>query len=121
MHQLPSGWKIFSQTENSLTAVLPGHTVAAPRIAIFDRRVATQNGNGFSVPTYRVRLISGDLDPENMPIRERVLVDCTIRVPVNANSSLATASLAALAGMLADPEFVDDATVDQMFPREATE
>lgn len=118
MHTLPIGWYIFSQTADSVTVARPGHTVSEPRLAIFDRKVPVQGPNGFSVPTYRVRLIDGHVDAEGAPIKEKSLVEVTIRNPLSVNGTSVTASIAAVATMLADAEFVNDAVVDQMMPRE---
>lgn len=120
MHQLPVGWSEYGRDgNNSVTFLRPGHTVQAPRLAIFNRKPPVANGNGFSVPTYRVRLIDGHLDADGVAMRERSILDLTIRQPVDASATAITTSLSALAAMLSDAAFVDDATVDYMFPREA--
>lgn len=118
MHQLATGWKIFSQTADSVTVARPGHTVSEPRLAIFDRKVPVSGPNGFSVPTYRVRLIDGHVDVDGAPIKEKSLVEVVVRNPLSADATAVTASIAAVAAMLANPEFVNDAVVDQMMPRE---
>lgn len=120
MHILPVGWSEYGRNgPNSVTFLRPGHTVQEPRLAIVDRKPAVANGNGFSVPSYRVRLIDGHLDADGAPLKERSIVDLTIRQPVNATTAPITASIAALATMVGGAEFVNDATVDLMFPREA--
>lgn len=120
MHTLPVGWSEFGRDgSDSVTFLRPGHTVAEPCLAIFNRKTPVANGSGFSVPSYRIRLIDGHVDGEGAPIKERTILDLTIRHPVNASAVKASASIAALATMLADAELVDDATTDYMFPREA--
>lgn len=121
MHQLPVGWSEYGRDgNNSVTFLRPGHTVQAPRLAIFNRKPPVANGNGFSVPTYRVRLIDGHVDADGAALRERSILDLTIRQPVDAAAAPITASVAALATMLSDVEFVDDAITDYMFPRETS-
>lgn len=120
MYTLPAGWYIYSQTADSVTVARPGHTVSAPRLVIFDRKVPTLNPQGtFSVPTYRVRFIDGHVDGDGIPLREKSLVELTVRNPLPAGVVAVTASLAAMATLVAAAEFVDDAVNDQMFPREA--
>lgn len=120
MKTLPVGWSEFGRNgSDSVTFTRPGHTVTAPRLAIFDRKLPVSNGNGFSVPSYRVRLIDGHLDIDGNPLKERSIVEVTVRQPVGASATPITTSIADVAAILADAAFVDDATVDYMFPREA--
>lgn len=119
-HVLPVGWSEYGRDgNNSVTFLRPGHTVTEPRLLIINRKTPVVSGTSFSVPTYRVRMIDGHVDGDGNPLRERTILDLTIRHPVNASTATASTSIAALATMLADAEFVDDALTDFMFPREA--
>lgn len=127
MYYLPEGTYSFGQNGlNSKTFLRPGHTTQAPRLLIVDRQEAQaqRNGNGvtsFSVPRYRVRFIDGHLGADGTPLAERSIVEIVIRQPTNASVDAVTTSLEYAAEMLADPEFVNDAIVDLMFPREHVE
>lgn len=120
MYHLEDGTFAYgSNGPNSRTYVRPGHTAQAPRLLIVDRQEATSNGNGsFSIPRYRVRFIDGHLDSENAPLAERSHVEIVIRQPTNATLTAITESIRYAAAMLGDEDFVNDATVDLMFPRE---
>lgn len=121
MSTLPVGWLEYGRNgSDSVTFVRPGHTVEAPRLAIFDRKQPVANGgNGFSVPQYRIRLMDGHVDVDGVPVKERSIVEVTIRHPVGASDTAIEASIAAAAALLADVEVVTNATDDLMFPREA--
>lgn len=121
MYTLPIDWSEFGRNgSDSVTFLRPGHTVKEPRLMIVDRKAPSVTGQGgFSVPTYRVRFIDGHVDVDGVPVKERSIVEINIRQPVNASNTAITASLAAAATMLGNVEFVNDATVDFMFPREA--
>lgn len=104
---------------NSITFVRPGHTTTAPRLLIINRVEAQQNGGGeFSLPTYRVRFIDGHVDAEGNPKAARSHVELVVRQPVDSVDDPIKTSLGYLKDLLADPDFVDDATADLMFPEE---
>lgn len=120
MYQLPTGWSEFGRDgKDSVTFLRPGHTVQAPRLMIINRKPPVANGSGFSVPTYRVRLIDGHQDVDGVSLKERSILELTIRNPIDASPAVIGASITQLAAMLGSADFVDDATVDYMFPREA--
>lgn len=119
MSQLPTGWLEYGRNgSDSVTFVRPGHTVEAPRLAIFDRKQPVANGNGFSIPQYRIRLIDGHLDADGLPLKERSIVEVVIRHPLSATDTSVETSIAAVAALLADTQVVGNATDDLMFPRE---
>lgn len=121
MNQLPTGWKEFSRSgSDSITFIRPGHTAAAPRLAIFDRKVPTPvSGNTAPVGQYRLRLIDGHVDSEGVPLSQRSIVEINIRQPSGFATTAVGESITAAVAILGGAEFVDDATVDYMFPREA--
>lgn len=118
MYQLPEGFKEYSRDGDSVTFIRPGHTVSEPRLLIINRKTPVANGNGFSIPQYRVRTVDGHVDSDGKPVRDRSAVDIYIRKPVDASLEPIQTSLAAIATMLADVDFQDDALVDYMFPKE---
>lgn len=115
---VPAGWKFHgSANANQTTFTLPGHTVAEPHLAIFDRKVpVVQNGNT-SVPWYRIRVIRGVLDADGNPITTRVTVDCTIRWPLQAASADVVEDIGILADALADANLPNDIVDEQLLPR----
>lgn len=80
--QVPADWKFQSSANNgnSVTYTLPGHTTAQPKIAVFSRVIPTYSAKtGWSVPSYRVRVIEGVLDADGNPVETRTTVDATFR------------------------------------------
>lgn len=115
----PTGYKEFSRNgSDSVTFIRSGHTTSAPRLAIFDRKVPVANGNGFSVPQYRFRLIDGHVDAEGVPLKERSIIEVIVRHPVGIDATSITTALADASAIVGDAEFVNDALVDLMFPKE---
>lgn len=116
----PIAWAQYAANGDSVTFVRAGHTVTKPSLALFTRKAPIPNGQGgYSVPTYNVRFINGHVDANGVPLKERSIVEINVRHPVGASATDITAAIAEAATMLADAEFVNDATSDLMFPRES--
>lgn len=109
--------KLFSSKEDQTTFTLTGHTVKRPYLAIFDRKVPVVNGNGTSVPWYRIRIIRGVLDSAGDPIQTRVTCDVTIRWPLEALSADAIADIAKLGSLLSNVDLQSDIVDEQLLPR----
>lgn len=79
---LPSGWVFQSASNNgnTVTYTLPGHTTQKPKLAVFSRVVPTYNAkSGWSIPSYRVRVIHGIVDADGNPVETRTTFDATYR------------------------------------------
>lgn len=121
MFQLPDGYFEYEKNSDSATYIRPGHTVSEPSLLIINRKTPVANGNGFSIPVYRLRLIDGHLDGDGKPVKERSSVEILIKQPVNASLTRIQAALDFASSMLADEDFQDDALVDYMYPKEGNE
>lgn len=66
----------ISNDGNSVTYALPGHTVAAPKLAIFKRRVPQYDTGRktWSTPSYDYKVVAGVLDSDGNPVRPLVSV-----------------------------------------------
>lgn len=114
---LPVGWKFYGSKENQTTFTGPGHTVAAPYLAIFDRVVPQNNGSNSVIPRYRVRVIRGLVDGEGNPLSVRPLIDCWIRWPGFAPSATVMDMMAVMGIFMSSAAFQDDVVVEQLLPR----
>lgn len=115
---IPVGWKFYgANSGNQTTFTLPGHTVAEPHLAIFDRKVpVVQNGQS-TVPSYRVRIIRGVADPDGILLSTRITCDLTIRWPLQATPADIMADMASLAAVVGDADFQDDVANELLLPR----
>lgn len=121
---LPSGWTFQSSSNNGnqVTYTLPGHTVQAPRLAIFSRVIPTYDQKvGWSVPSYRVRVIHGVVDADGVPVETRTSYDATIRWSMSGNGASegdeATTEMVAILGATG---FAETVFAGQGFPRPAS-
>lgn len=120
MLNLPAGYAVhgISNNGNTLTAIKTATSTAAqPQLLVIDRSEATYNQGQkkFSVPTYRVRVIRGQVDVDGNPVPERLLVDATFRTPIGSDSEHAELHTDFVA-MVNQTGFVADALGDHFFP-----
>jgi len=116
----PEGSKFYGSQGDQTTFVMPGHTVGTPYLLIFDRKVPQSNGQGgTSNPSYRVRVIRGLKDAEDVPLETRAVVDINIRWPAKAVASDVVAMIAVAGEILSSVDFQDDVVNEQLLPREA--
>jgi hypothetical protein len=114
----PEGWKFHgSNNGNQTIFTLPGHTVAAPKIAIFDRVVPGISRGVVTHPKFRIRVTSGELDANGQPYEVKNIVDLTIRWRLGSSPSIATGLLTNLAAMLSDANLRQDIVEEQLLPR----
>lgn len=114
---VPVDFSFNGSTADQTTFLLAGHTVAEPRLAIFDRKVPSFNGNGSKVPSYRVRIVRGVTDTDGEVVATRVTADVTIRWPLEAVPADVIADIAQLSAILADVDFQTDVVNEQRLPR----
>lgn len=76
MYTVPATWKFHGSSNNGNTVqfVRPGHTAAAPRLAIFKRTIPTYQNGRWSRPSYDVKIVSGVLDTDGNPVAQRINV-----------------------------------------------
>lgn len=119
---VPEGWKFDGSANNGnqTTFKLPGHTVANPYMAIFDRRVPQVVNGSFTTPSYRVRVIRGFSDAEGNPLSTRCVIDCNIRWPFGATNADVMSAVGVMGTLLSDALLQDDIVVEQLLPTEVT-
>jgi len=78
---IPAGYTLQSQEKDTVTFVADAtHSVEQPHLVIVDRKIPTfSNGGTLSQPTYRIRVIRGNLDADSNPIANRTLVECSFK------------------------------------------
>lgn len=91
---LPANYSVYGVANNGdqLKLVRSDSTSAAPRFITIDRSPATydaQKGR-YSVSQYRIRIVRGTVDSEGLPKPERVMCDCTFRIPAGEDTQMDT-------------------------------
>lgn len=115
---LPVGWKFYGSKENQTTFTGPGHTVSAPYLAVFDRTVPQNSGNGrYTNPMYKIRLIRGFVDGDGNPVTGRAVVETTVRWPLVVDHSSIETMLEVLGVFASSANFRQDITEEQLLPR----
>lgn len=96
----------YSDKENSRTYVLNGHTVVRPQLVIQKRRVP---GGTSGVAETVISVIFGTVDEDGLPINSKVVLDTSIRYPVNIGSTETdiTDALAVFRDIVAGDEFTN--------------
>lgn len=121
--QLPDGYSIFATSNNgqTLTAVRDGHSAGKPLLFIIDRTEAKYNANTqkYSVPVYRVRVIRGTVDQDGKPQGERLLADCSFRVPVGSADEVSDL-IQDLNDFITQTQFQEEGVINHFFPMEAS-
>jgi hypothetical protein len=92
----------FSDSENSRTYTVSGHTVQAPKLVIQKRRVA-QAADRVSSSTLSV--IYGTTDADGVPLSSKVGFTAEVRYPANGQSDDVSAALAVFRDFVASDEF----------------
>lgn len=121
---LPQGYSIYG-TANSggqLTAIKSGNTAAKPLLLIIDRNQPVFNNTtgAYTVGSYRVRVIRGQLDSDGDPRPERLLVDANIRMPVGTDSEHVDL-LTDFVAFVNQTDFASSAMGNLLFPEVAPE
>lgn len=118
---VPSNWKIHSTqgNGNSVTFTRPGHTVQAPRLAIFSRVTPVYDAKTarWSVPSYRIRVFDGVVDAAGNPDPTKTLMDITCRSSVsNGGADRGDDVNTDILAVLNQPGFAPAAFGSQEFP-----
>lgn len=119
MYQVPAGWEFYGSANNGdqTTFTLPGHSVSTPHLAIFDRKVPTSNGNGYTTPQFRLRIIRGFTTADGEPLETRTVVDANIRWPMEAPLVDVKGMVDVVSQVFGDTTFQTDAVDKQLLPR----
>jgi hypothetical protein len=114
---IPSGYTLHSLEKDAVTLTVDAtHSVAQPHLVIVERRVPTYNGSKFNQPTYRIRVIRGNVDENGDPIGERTLVDCQFRWEISNDVTFVSSVLSPLNDVLAITDFALEAFGSQTLP-----
>lgn len=117
---LPAGYTLQSMEKDSVSFTIDAtHTVLQPHLVIIDRRIPSYNaGNqAFSQPTYRLRVIRGNVDVDNLPISQRTMCDLEFRwIAGQASADLIVSLTTPLNAVLALSGFAADVFDKQSLP-----
>jgi len=116
-YTVPVDWKFDGDSKDSSTYLLPGHTSAEPRWAIFDRKVPSNTPGGTTVPWSRIRFFRGVLDSDGNLIQSRVTNEYQVKWPTIADSADVIADMALMATLIGDVDLQNDLIVEQILPR----
>lgn len=118
-YEVPVGWKFYgSNNGNQTIFIRDGHSAVAPRLAIFDRKPAVNDGRGsLTNPRYTVRVINGFTDSDGNPISDRAVMEATIRWPNHADVSVIKGMIGVLGTMLTNASLQNDIVDEMLLPR----
>lgn len=115
---LPDGYAIYGYSNNgdTVTAYKSDSTSAAPHFLVIDRKRGefSTSSKTWSIPSYRIRVIRGNVDGEGMPVPERTLAEITFRAPVGRDAEVAPLLVDVLA-IMNDPG-LEDSIHGLLFP-----
>lgn len=116
----PSGWKFDAASNNGdqTTFHLPGHSVSAPHVAIFDRSIPSRVNGVLTKPRYRLRVIKNFYDDVTGETTQAI-VEVTIRWPNGKTLTDVQSSLVDAATVLSDATFQSDVVEELRLPRES--
>lgn len=120
--KVPADWVFQSSANNgnSVTYALPGHTTQQPKIAVFSRVIPSYSAKtGWSVPSYRVRVIEGVVDADGNPIETRTTVDATFRCSMSGGATKAQDVVDNFKLIVSANGFASGVFVEQSFPTPA--
>jgi hypothetical protein len=100
----------FSNNGNSKTSTLAAHTALKPVLAIEGRKVPTGNQ---TVYEYSLKVVSGTIDADSLPIAERVSFSVVVRMPVNGATADRDAMLVAIRDIVANDEFANSVATQE--------
>ena len=114
---IPIDWKFYgSNNGNQKMFQLPGHTVTAPRLAIFERKVPVLVDGVTTNPSYRIRVVEGELDSLGLPLPSRTTIDVNVKFDFRASATKVDADVAVLGVLFSSPDFRQDMIVEQRLP-----
>lgn len=100
----------FSNTVNSRTSTIPGHTAVRPRLVIEKRRVPEGNQTTLE---YGVKVIFATEGADGMVLQQKVSLDMVVRYPVLGKSTDVAAALAVIRDIIAGDEFANSVSTQE--------
>jgi len=94
----------FSQSGNSRTSTLTGHTAGEPYLVIEKRRVPDGNQ---TMAEYSFKIVKATTDANSLVLANKVSFEVVARYPINGDFADATAALAILTDITAGDEFAN--------------
>lgn len=100
----------FSNSGNSRTSTLSGHTAAEPRLVIEKRRVPEGNQ---TMIEYGAKVVYSTEDDDGVILSNKVSFEAVLRYPVLGQSADVTAALAIFADIINGDEFANSASTQE--------
>lgn len=92
----------FSQSGNSRTSTLNGHTAVSPRLVIEKRRVPEGNQ---TMVEYSCKVVYATVDGDDAVLSNKISFEASVRYPVLGQSADVTAALGIFSDIIAGDEF----------------
>lgn len=100
----------FSNTGNSRTSTLSGHTAVKPRLVIEKRRVPEGNQ---TMVEYSAKVVYATEDDDGVILTNKIALEVTGKYPVLGQSTDVTAALAIIADIIAGDEFANSLSTQE--------
>lgn len=100
----------FSQSGNSRTSTLDGHTAVLPKLLIEKRRVPEGNG---TIIEYSFKVVEATVDVDSVVLSNKVSFEAVVRYPTLGASADVTAALAVFRDVIAGDEFGNSVTTQE--------
>ena len=100
----------FSNSGNSRTSTLSGHTAVSPRLVIEKRRVPEGNQ---TMVEYSCKVVYATEDADGEVLSNKVSFDLVTRYPVLGLSTDVTAALAIIADIVSGDEFANSVSTQE--------
>lgn len=112
---IPASFKYDgARDRDSVNYQTTGHTPAAPKIVIFDRKVPSAVA---PKEQYRVRVVHGSVKADGTPLVPGIVVDLTISSHMLAKDADVTAAFMQLKDIVNTEGFAEMAIISQLLPR----
>jgi len=100
----------FSDSADSRTYTLSGHTVGEPRLVIQKRKVPTSVAG---VSESDIKVVYGTTDSNGDILSSKISFEAKVRMPVSGDSTDVTAALAVFRDIIAGDEFGNTVTTQE--------
>jgi hypothetical protein len=100
----------FSDTVNSRTYTISGHTAVSPRIVIQKRRVPSGNQ---TVVEDTITLLYATEDADGAVLAQKVSFEMKVRRPIQGQAADVTAALAVIRDIIAGDEFTNTVSTQE--------